>query len=49
MEKKVLVNVLENEPLNSPIRIIAEENGATGDVSWCEIENFLLESDDEKV
>ena len=42
------VNVLGEELLSSPIRIIAEENGTPGDVDWCEIENFLLESDDEK-
>ena len=42
------INVLGDELLSAPIRIIAEENETPGDVTWCEIENFLLEKDDEK-
>ena len=49
MEKKVTINVLGNELLNSPIRIIVEENEIPLDVFWCQIENFLLESDYKKV
>lgn len=49
MEKKVLINILGNELPNSPIRIIVEENEIPLDVFWCQIENFLLESDYKKV
>ncbi len=40
------VNVLDDEILSSPIRIVAKENGK--DIEWCEVVNFVLSKDDEK-
>lgn len=42
------VNVLGEELLNGPIRIIAEENLKNEEVKWQEIDNFIFEKNDEK-
>ena len=40
------VNVLDDEILSAPIRIVAKENGK--DIEWTEVVNFVLSKDDEK-
>lgn len=40
------VNVLDEEILSAPIRVVAKEDG--NDCQWTEIENFVLSKDDEK-
>lgn len=40
------VNVLDEEILSAPIRVVAKENGE--DCEWVEIENFILSKTDEK-
>ena len=49
LENNVLfssVNVLDEEILSAPIRVIAKEDGK--DCEWTEIENFILDKNDEK-